>query len=329
MFLVNGAPLLEDDLSVLQELRRQLAVSGVFRFADFKVGAKNIQFNCPIHNNGQERKPSCGIRTQSDKNARAGTVHCFACGYTATLEQMIGHCFGVDDSGQFGTRWLTKNFRMIEVENRPEIELDLLRQRDESTTRFISENELESYRFTHSYAYERKMTDEIIEKFDVGFGDFVLEDRLKQKHRYKCLTFPVRDVDGRTLFIARRSVSAKFFHIPEDVNKPVYGLYELPSDATEVIICESIFNALTCYVYGKPAVALLGLGTSYQYDQLLRLSARKYVLGFDGDAAGRRAVERFKKAIGNKKLITVLDIPEGKDINDLSKEEFDALQQWC
>lgn len=330
MFLVNGMPLLEDDLSILQELKRQLAVNGIFRFADFKVGNKNIQFNCPIHSEGQEGKPSCGILTQANNKAPVGTVHCFSCGYTASLEKMIGNCFGIDDAGQFGARWLIKNFRTVSIENRSDILLDMSRDPKETTVKFISEKELDRYRYTHSYAYKRGMTDQIIEKFDIGFDSaFVLEDRFRQKRTYRCLTFPVRDIEGRTLFIARRSVVGKFFHYPEGVNKPVYGLYELPKDTSEIIVCESIFNALTCYVYGKPAIALLGTGTPYQYEQLARLPARKFILGFDGDAAGRKAALRFKQALGKKKIISVLEVPEGKDINDLSLEEFEGLPEWC
>lgn len=330
MFLVNGLPLLEDDLSVLQELKRQLAMNGINRFADFKIGNKNIQFNCPIHSEGQERTPSCGILTQSNNKVPAGTVHCFSCGYTSSLEKMIGNCFGIDDAGQFGTRWLTKNFRTISIEDRSDIILDFQRGSKETVSSYVSEEELDRYRYIHSYAYKRRLTDDVIEKFDVGFDSaFIIENRLKQKTTYKCLTFPVRDAEGRTLFIARRSITGKFFHYPEGINKPVYGLYELPKDTSEIIVCESVFNALTCYAYGKPAIALLGTGTPYQYEQLSRLPVRKFILGFDGDNAGRKATARFRQALGKKKIISVLDIPEGKDINDLSKEEFEALQEWC
>lgn len=329
MFYVNKNPILADELEVLNELKVQLELNGILRFAEFKVGPRNIQFNCPVHAEGQERKPSCGISTVNKEEVPAGTVHCFTCGYTATLEQMISHCFGKDDDGVFGREWLIKNFLTISIENRKDIILDLQRGNNKNIDNYITEEELDSYRYYHPYMYKRRLTDEVIEQFDVGYDNhFELKDKFgKVKSVLRCLTFPVRDISGNTLFIARRSVDIKFFHYPEGVDKPVYGLYELPKDTKEIIVCESILNALTCYTYGKSAVALLGLGTEYQYDQLRKLGCRKIITALDPDAAGQRATKRLKKALKGNKLITSYDIPEGKDLNDLSKKEFENLQE--
>jgi len=327
MFYVNKNPILAGELEVLNELKTQLALNGIQRFAEFKPGPRNIQFNCPIHAEGQERKPSCGISTVNKEGVPAGTVHCFTCGYTATLEQMISHCFGKDDDGVFGREWLIKNFLTISIENRKDIILNLQRGNNKITNNYITEEELDSYRYYHPYMYKRKLTDEVIEKFDIGYDEhFELKDKDgKVKQVLRCLTFPVRDEKGNTLFIARRSVDIKFFHYPEGAIKPVYGLYELPDDADEVIICESILNALTCYVYGKPAVALNGLGTEYQYKQLKRLPARKFIIALDPDEAGQRAARKLRKALRGSKLVTQYEIPEGKDLNDLDEKEFENL----
>lgn len=319
MFYVNHNPILANDLEVLEELKHQLRRRGIIRFNEFKVGPRNIQFNCPIHANGQERKPSCGVSTTPIRDIPSGTVHCFTCGYTATLEEMISHCFGKDDMGSYGREWLIKHFLTVSVENRKDLALDLTRGSRQSNIRYIEESELDQYRYYHPYMYKRKLTDEIIEKFDVGYDDhFELKDKDgKVKQILRCLTFPVRDISGNTLFIARRSVDVKFFHYPEGVSKPIYGIYELPKEADEVIICESILNALTCWVYGKPAIALNGLGTDYQYEQLKRLSARKFIIALDPDEAGYRATQRLKKELEGIKLITRYEIPHGKDLNVL------------
>lgn len=319
-----------DELEVLYELKAQLETNGIKRFAEFKKGTRNIQFNCPIHNEGQERKPSCGISTVNQEGTPAGTVHCFTCGYTASLEQMIGHCFGKDDEGAFGREWLIKNFLTISIENRKDIILDLQRGNNKTNnSNYITEEELDSYRYYHPYMYKRRLTDEIIEKFDVGYDNhFELKDKFgKVKSVLRCLTFPVRDINGNTLFIARRSVDIKFFHYPEGVDKPVYGLYELPKDVKEVIVCEGILDALTCWVYGRPAVCLLGLGTQKQYEQLRKLKCRKLITALDPDEAGQKATKRLKKALYGNKLVTSYIIPEGKDINDLTKKEFENLQE--
>lgn len=335
MFYVDNHPLLADDLTVLTELKHQLAINGIERFAQFKVGPNNIQFNCPIHNDGQERKPSCGISTTNNKDSQgrlipAGTVHCFSCGYTATLEEMISHCFGKDDFGAFGKQWLLKNFLTVAVNERPDISLDLERKTVTDANKYVTEDELDSYRYYHPYMYKRKLTNEVINQFDIGYdANFRLDDK-NDKSVVRCITFPVRDEQGRTLFIARRSVDTKLFHYPEGVLKPVYGLYELSQldyMPDEVIVCESIINALTCYVYGKPAVALNGTGTDYQYEQLRNLNCRKLITALDPDKAGQMGTVKLKKALRGNKLVTSYVLPKGKDINDLSKEEFDNLQE--
>lgn len=332
MFYVGSNPILADDMEVLETLKSHLALNGIYRFAQFKPSSRNIQFNCPIHNDGQERKPSCGISTVNHENTPAGTVHCFTCGYTASIEKMVSDCFGKQDDGEFGKQWLIKNFLTVSVENRKSLELShMMRGGGKNVTvqKYIPEDVLDSYRYYHDYMYQRKLTDQVIDKFDVGYDKaFVLVDKDgKKKPPMQCVTFPVRDITGGTLFIARRSINTKFFHYPDGVDKPVYGVYELPEDADEVVICESIINALTCYVYGKPAVALLGLGTQAQYETLKQLPVRKYIIGLDPDKAGTVATNKLREALYGFKLVTSYVIPPNRDINDLSKKEFDNLEE--
>ena len=186
--------------------------------------------------------------------------------------------------------------------------------------KYVSEDELASYRFTVPYMYERRLTDEVIEKYDVGFDDnFIPPGRKKP---LPCVTFPVRDETGGTLFFCRRSIEGKFFNYPEGVDKPVYGLYELPKNCEEVIICESVFNALTCVVYGKNAVALLGTGNAKQIEQLRRLQVRSYVIALDNDEAGHKGAKKLKKALSNSGFVWEMTMPEGKDVNDCDYETF-------
>ena len=316
MFKVNNVPILEDELSVLEKLRFELLQSDRDLLRHFKKSGNNIQFTCPIHNHGMERKPSCGITINDTETTKAGTVHCFTCGYTATLDEMISHCFGYNDGGNYGRKWLSSNFLNVSISHRKEIVLPLNRNKNtvKNKCEYVSEDELSSYRYIHDYMYKRKLTDEIIEKFDVGYDP-----------KQQTLTFPVRDIRGNTLFIARRSVNTKYFHYPSGVDKPLYGVYELPENATEVIVCESIINCLTCWVYGKYAIALNGTGTFKQYEELKKLKCRKIICALDPDDAGYKGTERIKKYLNRYKIVTQYVIPKGKDINDLTKEEFNNL----
>ena len=142
-----------------------------------------------------------------------------------------------------------------------------------------------------------------------------------------CITFPVRDAEGRTLFFCRRSVEGKLYNYPNGVTKPVYGLDMIPADCKSVIICESIINALTLWVWGYVAVALMGTGNQYQLTQLKRLGVREFVLCMDGDEAGRKANSKLKNALKQVAIVSTVDMPDGKDVNDLDKSDFDNLYE--
>lgn len=336
MFTAFDQPILADEMDVLVELRSQLALNGLDRLRDMRRLPSSIQVTCPFHKGGQESKPSCGISTvdikKGDRIIKAGSVHCFTCGYISTLEEMISRLFGREDFGAFGSQWLRKNFLTVEYENRPDITLDMSRhsKKESQKQEYVSEEELDTYRYTHPYMYKRKLTDEIIDLFDVGYdANFELETK-NGVNKIKCITFPIRDITGGTLFVARRSVEGKFFHYPNGVLKPIYGVYELSKldkFPEEIIICESIFNCLTCWVYGKYAVALNGTGSASQYEQLLKMPNRKFVLGLDPDKAGNSGRRKLHEHLGKTKVITDLIIPQGKDINDLTLEEFKNLEE--
>lgn len=306
MFSVNDNPIMQSEYNVLVELRRQATFAGLSIFKDIKESGNDLMVTCPFHKGGQERKPSFGI------NKSTMEAHCFTCGYSGNLYDVISRIFGYDDRGQYGKSWLSKNFVSITVEERKPIELNLTRNRikNELKTNYVTEEELDRYRYVHPYMYKRGLTDELISKFDIGYDAATA-----------CITIPVRDISGNCVFVARRSVNYKFFNYPKDVDKPVYAAYLfVGKDYQYAVICESVFNALTCWKFNIPAVALLGTGTKEQYKILNELPVRKYILATDPDAAGRRAAEKLRKNLSRSKVITEYVIPEGKDLNDLDKE---------
>ena len=311
---------------ILTELIAQLRANNINLIQKHKDGPTHIQLCCPYHANGMERRPSAGLR-KSD-----GVFHCFACNETHSLSEVISHCFGQDDDvvGKFGWQWLLRNFATVQVEERKAIELDFIRgnhignmDSDIHRMQFVTEQELDKYRYFHPYMYKRGLTDEIIELFDIGYDKDT-----------DCITFPVRDVNGNTLFVARRSVKSKFFNYPNGVEKPLYGLYELlkfqynKGGIQEVIVCESMLDALSFWTVGKYAVALNGVESELQIKQLKELPCRKIILATDSDEKGMLARQRIRKKIGNRKLITEYIFPKGrKDANECTKEELLSLEE--
>lgn len=305
---------------VINTLRFDLAQKGLNRFAVVRPNGENLQSNCPFHKGGQERKPSFGINGEKDK------CHCFACGWSGSIEEMISEIFGYMDDGKFGKRWLIKRFNTVEIETRPNImegfngrPSDIYNhnrhnnicdsEHNRDCDRYIRELELDKYRYIHPYMYERGLTDEIIERFDIGY------DRERKE-----ITFPVRDIEGRCVFIASRSVKTKFFRLPKGLDKPIYQAYIFRTGQyKKAFITESFLNCLTCWKYDKPAMAMIGTGNQKQYEILNKLPVREYILAFDPDEAGRKATERFRKNVHGK-IIKELVYSDNRDINDLQEE---------
>lgn len=299
---------------------------------------------CPFHKDGQERKPSCGVllREQYKNGQRypAGWWHCFTCQKSYNMADAVTEILKSKNVSKSGLEWLKENIDGFEPDREFEslIPEDLflnvndkfavdyiLKQTQQSTQQFVSEEELASYRFTVPYMYTRHLTDELIEQYDIGFDANHIPPGRKKP--LPCITFPVRDRDGNTLFICRRSIEGKYFNYPQGVTKPLYGLFELAHNANRVVICESCLNALNVRRFGDQAVALLGTGNSYQIKQLRELGVREFILGFDPDDAGRRATAKLKKALQDVAIVWSFEgIPEGKDLNDLDYETYKSLR---
>lgn len=312
---------------IIHELKNELALNGIKLFYKTIDTPRNTMICCPFHKNGQERKPSMGIQKET------GICHCFACGWTGHISEMISNVFGYDDFGNYGSKWLIRNFLSLEVTTRDEIDLDCERKRNNRhgnnvdsilSLSYVDEQTLDSFRYNHPYWKKRGITDErIIELFDLGYDK-----------KTDCITFPVRDVHGTCLFVARRSTKTKYFNYPKDVEKPLYGLYELQSVKNEIIIrqeiivCESMLDALSFWQVGKYSVALNGTGTELQYKQLRQLPCRHIILATDMDSAGIKAKEELKKQLHNK-IISEYMFPDGiKDANEcLCKRKMTEIQE--
>lgn len=345
MIKIDDTIIQADTEDMLKTLKAELYTKGINRFAYFRRNGDNIQCPCPFHKNGQERKASFGV------NGNLNKCHCFTCGWSGGIEDMISELFGFVDS-KYGKRWLIKRFNTIEIESRPNIlegfnarkinlsrgickgietaskgksremgkarqgnEYEKNRDLEKGDKTVITEEELNKYRYIHPYHYERGLTDEIIERFNIGYD----RDR-------ECITFPIRDIEGNCVFVATRSVKTKFFGLPQGLEKPLYQAYRFTQgNYKEAYICESFINCLTLWKYGLPAIAMIGTGNKSQYGILNKLPVRTYILAFDPDEAGRKATQRFKENVKGKIIKEIIYEEEGKDINDL-QEKFLELK---
>ena len=317
----------EEIIQLLQsEVQEQ---TGLFLFRKQKTLAENCQFSCPFHSGGMEKKPSCGmsrdVTYSGSKVVEAGTVHCFTCKYTANLPKFIADVLESSRGELFGSQWLKRNFLAEENIVRPK--LNLFGDNDKSATiEYVTEEELDTYRYYHPYMEERGLTDDLIEIFDVGFDE-----------ESNCLTFPVKDLNGNTLFIYRRGVKNKFHKYGEgdDKTSVLYGAYELSQYMKQfeedlqctVYITESIINCLTLWKLGYPAISIMGLGGGNQFELIRKLPYRRIVLALDPDKYGQDAQDVLFEEVSSSKVVMrlvysqeiyeqELDINSGQELID-------------
>jgi hypothetical protein len=313
-----------------------------------KISGDYYQVYCPVLHDGRyESKPSCGILlhdiVRNGKHLPAGWCHCFSCGLAKPLPATLSRILRERNIDLSGVEWLKENVPGFTGYDDPDVETIVTAEQQQiynskfmpnymnsSITKefkypIVPESELATYRQTVPYMYQRGLTDEIIEKYDIGYDpNFTLSGK-NQGKPIPCVTFPVRNLKGETLFLCRRSIAGKLFHYPQGVEKSVYGLYELPDNPKEVIICESCFNALTLVKYGYNAVALLGTGTSYEMQQLRRSGIPTFTLCLDGDTAGQKATKKLKRALKDVAIVWTMHMPEDRDANQCTKEEIDQI----
>lgn len=276
---------------------------------------ENVVCTCPFHAEGHEKKPACFICSVSYGELEYGTFHCFACGESGRFPKLIAKCF--NSSKEFAENWLVNNFGNVyveELEYLPKIEL-----KEEKS--FLPESILDNFEYDNKDALnylinKRHLKKEVLDKFKIGF-----------EKSTNSVVFPCRDEHGRLVGIFKRNIYSKFFTIPKINPKPIFLLDNaIKNGYDEVVVCESQINALTLEGWGFHAIALFGTGSDEQYKILNKSGIRKYVLAFDGDVAGDVGANRFSLNVKNA-IFEKVNVPRGKDVNDLTFEEFCMLKR--
>ena len=172
---------------------------------------------------------------------------------------------------------------------------------------------------------------------DTGLGFVNSRGRLQDSFRARVL-FPIFDVRGDPVAFGGRvlpgkegskyknSASSAIY----DKGEVLYGLNWAKSDIVEhdeVVVCEGYTDVIGFATAGVPrAVATCGTALTERHVATLRRFARRIVLGFDADAAGQGAAERFYEWEQKHELdVHVLALPPGTDPGDLARSDPAAL----
>lgn len=295
-------------INIMFRLRNELNDG---RLKSIQNKGDNVAITCPFHKGGEESRPSCQVYSNRNSDTEYGICHCFTCGYKARLPKLIADCFGQDI--EFGEDWLVD--KCSSIINDFQIDLPEITLNRVEKVKTIPESFLDKYQHYSDYLSKRGISEEVKQKFKCGYDP-----------ENQVVTFPVYDEQNRLVMITTRSTTTKRFFIQKNIEKPVYLLnYLIRENSNVAFIVESQINALTLQTWGYPACALIGTGSSHQYEILKKCGIKNFILAFDGDTAGKTGAYKFKQNMPSDCFIVELDIPSGKDVNDLTKEQFENI----
>ena len=286
-----------------EQVKRVLAGAGVD--VQSEVDSDFIIF-CPFHNN--YRSPA------GEVDKKSGMFYCFSCHKISDLVEFVMFTSG---------RTYFESVRFIKSkEQESNLEQEITRQLyvkpdyvpyDELQVKRLHQQAIDSPRAT-SYFYGRKITQDSILKFGLGFSE-----------NQDMVTIPVHSPDGMLLGFVGRSVEGKDFKntpgLPK--SKTLFNLNRVKT-ADKVYVVESSFDAIRLDQIGFPAVATLGANVSGMQIELLQKYFNNIIVIADNDEAGGNMKNRLLEKLGSRVSVIQLN-SKYKDIGDMSDDDIKSL----
>lgn len=309
-------------LEVVQTLQNDLRRKGIPYLSQVKRVNSNIMITCPYHKNGQEKSPSCGIllsdRVSGGKVHKAGTVHCFTCGETHSLEEMISHVYHKSEG--YGKEWLLENFNILSTED---VSFNFDLKIDDGKP--VKETEYKHFKHYHPYFATRGISEAVANAFDLGYDEF-----------HDSVVLPLFDKSGRCIMLIKRSVKDHVYMNTSGASKTsslfgihmVYRKLDKLVNTPYIFVVEGAFDALRMWQNGFPAVGILQAAISETQLNLLRkLPFQKIVIATDNDEAGRRVAKQLADKLKDTKEVYMLAYPQGrKDPGEMTDAELKAMR---
>jgi len=293
-----------DNLYTLEQVERVLQGIGIDVASQTE---SNFMIFCPFHNNS--RTPAGTVSKEK------GLFFCFGC---QTSKNLVEFVMAVSNRSYFESiRYIKqKNTEtdITQLVNKKLYVAPEFTQFDEVLIKRLNNQAVESPRAIN-YFYSRRITQESINKFSLGYSD-------KQDY----VTIPIQSPEGMTIGFVARSIEGKDFKntpgLPK--SKVLFNLHRVRSSKF-VYVVESSFDAIRLDQVGFPAVATLGANVSSVQMKLLEKYFSDVILVADNDEAGSVMIERILGKIGSK--VSVINIDKKyKDIGEMSDEEIKKLE---
>ena len=241
-------------------------------------------------------------------SAKTGQYQCKVCGEEGNIFKLAKH-FG-DDS-----RTIITNYHYNNMEN----------NKSPFDSTLVEEYHNALPQEIRGYLNNRGISDEIIEKNKLGWGNFYGKD---------WITIPVKDFSGNYTFLKLRKNpfkedenDAKYMFYPKGSSAVLYGAEHLES-SVRITICEGEFDQMILEKHGIAAVTSTAGAGTFKEEWIKHFSnCQEIYICFDIDKAGEAGADRTGKllsTIGAKifKVTLPQELGDGGDITDYFEKSF-------
>jgi DNA primase len=355
--------------SEIERIKRETDLLALVRSRGIELtkhGSKDWKGLCPFH--GDTNKPNFIVSPE------VGLWHCMACGKAGNPIQFVQHHDGISfrhafevlaggSKEAYASRPAAKNCTV------PVLPCPLDPEADDATlmqqvTGYYQER-LKAMPVARAYLAGRGLdSDDLISRYQLGFGDRTLGLRLPDANRKTgqllrtrltqlgvwrksghehfngCIVVPLFDATGKIIsYYGRRIGRGTVEHLyPEG---PHQGLFNPTAfDQEEVILCEAVIDALTFCASGITNVSCIygSRGWTPEHTAAMK-KVRRVRLAYDADESGDQAAERDVKrlrALGIE--VYRIKFPYGMDANEYARKVTPAAKSltliinaaaWC
>ncbi len=314
-------------MSELDEIKARIDIIELIgESVQLRRAGKNYTGFCPFHPN--TRTPAFYVFPDT------GTWHCFSCNEGGDIFTFLMKKENLTFREALQTLAARAGITLKAYSEREkgEQEESLLHEVLEAATAFYHHQlySTEGGRKALEYLKQRHLTDETIEKFELGFApagwevlcqyllkkgfaakslleaglvsereDGGLYDRFRQR-----LMFPIRDGRGKITGFGARALSddvlPKYLNSPQtalfDKSKVLYGLHAARKAIRmegQVVIVEGYMDVIALHQHGfQNTISPMGTALTEQHLRLIKPLTKKIILALDPDAAGQKATLR-------------------------------------
>ena len=263
-----------------------------------------ISFDCPVC--AAEKGLEGDGKGNLEVNYFRGVYKCWACSETHGTQGPLGKLIEL-----FGTKNQRKIYDLIRPQEEGTREKPKIRLRlPEGYTKFKDSNiRFIPHREAITYLYSRGITDEMIEKYDIGYT-------VKGEYAYRVI-IPSYDLeDNLNYFVSRAWVPNKMKYKNPSVPKDEIIFNESRINWEEnVYLCEGVFDA---FFLPNPIPMLGKMLSNNLFEKLYDRAKGEIHICLDGDAWDN-SLRLYHNLNGGKfyNKVKILKLPKDKDVCDL------------